>query len=1571
MDNNSVTPKRKTKKIIILLASLLLVCAAGVGGVLAWNALHGNSEKPKEDDPPVVDNPVDNNKNPGSLVLDENGMPEDGSDITETKDAIDSKTLRQLLLADGKFAIELTEDIRIDETLVVNGTKKLVGNKSITMELYAQPFQSVASVSGGATLILDGVTLDGNGIANGVTVEAGAGFTSLAGKILYPVPYGVLSAGTVRIKDITIDESMDTGVCVQAGSKVYMEGGRIQNSAQRGIYVVAGGYAHISNDTLVEHNFYGIRSAGTVLMTGGTLCEAGSCLVYSSGDFTVDYQGKNEEDRLDWYGANGEAGIRIGGSSTASIRGVYVHDTKNSGIRVVNHNKVEIVNCLVENAGKFGVETWNGKEDVELKDVRIKNTASSAVRNHGGDARMVLDNVTVSDTPGFGIKNETGTIVAQNVTVKNTTRSGIWGDRGTVTQVDGATITDSKEFGVENNSATMTLKNVTVTNPARMGFVAKKESVTEIENMTVENAPERGIYNLGGTVTAKDITVTSPGNYGVSTAKSGGFTGQVTVNGLTVTGVKEKDALNCYESVLEVSNGTISDVAVYGARVSKGGRLVLTGVEIKNCGQRGIGGVGGDMTLTNVTVIDPGEFGVTTSKTEEFQGQLTAENLTVKGVRGNALNCNGSVLTVTKGSIYEIEGNGAYVEKGGQLTLTDVEMKDCDKRGVYVRGDGTKAVVTDLRVSNTGTSSIFLEPGTAVEAKRVSIDTSKSYGIFVKSGMFTAQDVSVANTTENGVHVTSSAEDGQSVVNIDGLRVADPKDRGVYNLGGKVTLNNVTVSNPGTYGVTSSKTGEYTGQLNVTDLTVTGVQKSNALNCNGSVLEVTRGTLSGIEGNGAWIEKGGQLLLTDVELKDCAKRGVYVKDLGTKAILNDTRISNTTTSSIFLEPGAAVEAYGVTIDTSKSYGVFVKSGTFTGQNVTVRGTAENGLHVASSAEDGQGVVDIDGLTVEHAKDRGVQNLGGDVTLKNVTITSPGTYGATTSKTGGYEGQLMITGLTVTDVQQNAALNCNASVLSVTDGTIAGVRQNGLYAEKGGQVTLEQVEIADCERRGIFVNNAGTAATLRDVKISNTRMTNVHVVAGATLEAQNLAVEMDDLAERTEEELKEFYGIYVSGNETKVTIGGDASIITRNSGDGMVPENSAIRAESGALTIDGGTYSGLKAKNGSVIFNKRGNVTINGGVFKDNVAAGRGGVIYSDKTITTINGGEFAGNRAEGNIGGGAVGAIGGSQLVITGGYFHENTAASKDAKAYGGGAIESGGTVTISGGTFEANTAFKGGAIYVDTAGTLEISGGEFFGNETFAAADSAGGAIYNRGDNLTITGGTFGTEEKGNRAYHRGGVVYLAGVDNQTRNAVIQDVVFTGNRVAAGRGVSAGVLYVDEGVTLNVENCKFEKNQAVFTGTDTKTYSYGGVMYVNNGTVAVTGSEFTGNSASIGGAALVAGDNGSLSLKECVFDGNTAKTSGTDVRCNGKAQVSLAGKVRSEIALNDTAMAYVDEALTEGSVIAVRIINTSTLGKKRVVVTFKDEDVMNASKGYIGLYSGHAGYGLSFGSGKATVVKN
>lgn len=1637
MENNNVTTKQKTKKIIIMLAAFFLICGAGLGGLFVWknaeNKQVAETEKEQEKEIEIK--------------------------LGEVNSAKDEATLRALLEADGEFEIELTQDLRISEGFMVNGTKTLTGKNVILMELYSEEYQSVLTVTAGSKLILDGVTLDANGIANGVFVERGAEFIGVSGTILYPVPYGVLVEGDATLEGLVIDHSMDIGLCAAEGSNVSLKGGEIINSVQTGVHVQATATMNISENALIDGGFYLVRNRGTCVVTGGTLRNASGYLVYATGELTIDYKGKDANDMMEWYGAEHEAGIRIGAGAKAYISGLYLHDVAGRGIRSVNDTGLTVKNCIIENTGNYGIDCVNGKEPSYIENVEIRNTKASAVRTHG-TVSVNLKDVTVKETEGFGIKNENTLVTAKNITFENCKLDGVWGNEKSTTEVDGAVITNPGRFGISNNTAKMKLQNVTVTNAGRMGYVGKVNSVADMKNVAITGAKERAIYNLGGKVTAENVTIENAGIFAVSTAKSQEKAGSVTIKSLTVTGVKEKDALNSYQSVLTVTDAKIADVNRYGALASKGGKMTLTNVELKNCLKRGVMGSGGTVTLKDVVVIDAGEFGVTTGKSGDFVGQLTAENLTITGVKkSNALNNNGSVMKVTGGKISDVGGNGLYAENGGQTTLSKVDLTDCAKRGVYARSAGTKVVLKDTKISDTINSGIFQEAGTVVEANKVSVQDVASYGIFLKGAKFTGKNVTVAKTTDNGINIDTSDAGAKSVVNIEGLTVKDTEKRAVANVGGDVTLSKVVITNPGTLGATTSKDGELVGKLVINGLTMTGVKDGNALNCNGSVLQVSDGKISDVNGNGAYVENGGQIALTGLSISDVTGRGISLKETGGKAILNNTTFENTAQTAIYQEAGSVVEGDTLNIKDSGGYGVFMKGAQFDVTDVIVHNTTQNPFNIdeASTAtirgakstitknEDTPANVAIkviastleiyDGTYNGFTKENGsvIYNSKSDVTIhggtfkdnvateRGAVLYATGTGAKVTIKGGTFDnntagsiyggGAIGCTGNTELVVEGGTFKNNKATAVSVEETetteavtaygggaiesngkvTISGGTFQANTAEKGGAIYIDKAgsltitggtfgagadvtDVAAAKALGNVASYRGGVLYIADgrtstekVSISNAHFgynkasNNKGVSSGVIYVGSNAKVDItntifnNNIIEYTGNATDNVsYGgvMYINGSEVTIT-------------DSTISGSSAMRGgaiyANGAetvLTLNGGTYdNNTAAIHAGLVYNNQGTLTINQsekgvGTFTNNTAADRGGVILNNGTIT-INQGIFTDNKAEGTKGGGVIGGTGGAVLTIKNGTFQRNastyttndSATKKSEDVHGGGVIESSGRVTIEGGTFQANSAMKGGVIYLDVTGKLKITGGTF-GAEAEITDVAAAKAL-------------------GNSASYRGGVICIEDERTSTETIKIDGASFRYNCVTSSAAVSGGVMYIGSKAKVNVghtASCVFENNKAESTGGKD---AFAGVIYVTGSTLNVKNTSFANNSGKRGGAIYTTGSSTTLTDTTCT--NNVGTDFGKDIFNNTGSTLTLSGLITAQIDKRDEAI-QVKGVLNSQSVIRVRQIS----GTKAVIAEFDSEASMESGRNcitYFAVYNKiHQGKTLTFADNKATM---
>jgi hypothetical protein len=221
--------------------------------------------------------------------------------------------------------------------------------------------------------------------------------------------------------------------------------------------------------------------------------------------------------------------------------------------------------------------------------------------------------------------------------------------------------------------------------------------------------------------------------------------------------------------------------------------------------------------------------------------------------------------------------------------------------------------------------------------------------------------------------------------------------------------------------------------------------------------------------------------------------------------------------------------------------------------------------------------------------------------------------------------------------------------------------------------------------------------------------------------------------------------------------------------------------------------------------------------------------------TTLEG--FTINHESGNTGRG---------ITITAGYLTINNCWVSDNSAiYGGGIANEIGTLTITGSAIVNNSVSNyGGGIYNDS-GFLTITDCTISDN----SASTMGGGICNDSGFLTITGSTISD----NSASTMGGGIY----NEDSILTIITDSIISSNSADYGGGISnlpSSLLEItDSTISANVAN-----------------HSGGGI--VNDGTLTITGSTISGNSATnVGGIA----NFGTLTITGSTISGNSADYAG------------------------------------------------------------------------------------------------
>ena len=194
--------------------------------------------------------------------------------------------------------------------------------------------------------------------------------------------------------------------------------------------------------------------------------------------------------------------------------------------------------------------------------------------------------------------------------------------------------------------------------------------------------------------------------------------------------------------------------------------------------------------------------------------------------------------------------------------------------------------------------------------------------------------------------------------------------------------------------------------------------------------------------------------------------------------------------------------------------------------------------------------------------------------------------------------------------------------------------------------------------------------------------------------------------------------------------------------------------------------------------------------------------------------------------------------------------------------------------------------------GDLEVTDCRFEKNQ--------GGAIQSGSGNTTIVNSTFEENQSGNAT---GAAVQLTA----NRECTITGSNFSGNATTSVNAVKnmGGAVYVDQG-TLDITDCTFEKNSAVYGGAIAVSYmkeltigndtnfldnnaSYGGGIYANGANINIAANSVLCNNiaSGYGGGIYASASNINIAANSAVYN-NTAATAGDDLFFFSKSTFTL-----------------------------------------------------------------------------------
>ena len=183
--------------------------------------------------------------------------------------------------------------------------------------------------------------------------------------------------------------------------------------------------------------------------------------------------------------------------------------------------------------------------------------------------------------------------------------------------------------------------------------------------------------------------------------------------------------------------------------------------------------------------------------------------------------------------------------------------------------------------------------------------------------------------------------------------------------------------------------------------------------------------------------------------------------------------------------------------------------------------------------------------------------------------------------------------------------------------------------------------------------------------------------------------------------------------------------------------------------------------GAVYISGNERLNASGTTFQGNLAATDGGAVYTAGPLTLTNN-AFLDNQA--NQDGGAIvvaaGATGTSTL--SGNTFRRNLA-GKIGPGGRGGAIDLRGPLTVANSTFDGNSGFTGGAVYVESNGSLTMNRSTVSNNNGANDPAGNGDGMFNAGSasltNVTVSGnGQNSTKGQGGGIYNSGSLTLVNG---------------------------------------------------------------------------------------------------------------------------------------------------------------------------------------------------------------------
>ena len=1450
------------------------------------------------------------------------------------------------LLDGAEATITVDEDIELTQPLRVSGTKRLVGTGTITL---TESADRMFTLDKGASLTLDGVTVNCAFLADtAFYVPAEASFTMLSGKILNAGRYGIDLRGTGSIEGGEMNIAGNSWINVEERGSLNVSGGLFRNAGDVGISVWKYATMTMSDGTLDTTGDVGIYNHGELTMTGGKITGTGRSAVMNGSKLTID--GPVE------MSSNGTKGLLYNsGHATAFVRGAYLHQSASYGI-YSEGGMMELEDVRIDGTVYSAVRV-DKYGTIKAKNLEITASRSSGLSNYG---RMEVKDSVIYGLEGYGVMNR-GEALIENVTVEDVQYSAFCNNStvsggmifGTL-QLVNVSVPASDSFGIISYGGDLKVSGAEVRTNNYNLFV--RDGSATVSDSALLGTDGRPCAYIGGenyknaSVTLNRVTMSggSKGitNYGTVVANDCVFDG----NASSEAGKLGGGIYNCGGS-FTMTGGSASGNSINGAGggIYNSGKFTATGVTfdgntiVENIGAGVFNSPVGEMKLVDCVIS--GNVGDRSGGGLYNRGTATLENCTLTANRTGAENYGGGIYN--NGTLYitggEISENVALIGAGlynNGTTVVDAAAFKGNRAEKYAGG-----------IRNLG--ALMLKNATVTEninaAGYVDCDV---YNSSTEGAELMAQLTLAGTNNISGIYKNPYSEiwveDGFAAVNPILIRLSENADSSYWTSGTIVLLGedavlekaasafklpadvtHVVLGSDGLLrGVNEEQTVEESGRA---ELWRDGAMVSSGLLSkmireakSGDKIVITEDIVAS-----RYMRVNKQITITDDGTPRTVRTAVtgsnMIQALGTSKNPVELNIVGSETGGLVF---TGKDAAGKITESSVpmiavNYGKLNVSGNVTFRDISCVGIKETDTVKNSNINYGsairaaaKGEATLMGTLFENCSGAvgGALSSNGVMTLRNVTAkncSSSGLGGLGYFFKGSGEGKLTLENCTITDCSASS----NGGVVALTSGTldvIGGTLSGNSSGGNGGAICATSTALVTIDGANVSGNSA-----------KNNKGNDVYAAQPVTLLGQ-VAVDKIYLAD-TEAYInlpsalslinpEKLISVYKeSGGEGTVVLGGEG--VAESSGcfvfeggsewyqlgaDGMLhrdpnapPLGTAELRRNGESVASGSLDEMLElALDGDTIVLKsdinidRGLATAKDITITDDGTPRKVRAIAGDAYALTVQGtAEDKANVAVvGTVEGGitftgissanrmivrdrAILKVSNGKLDISGKVLFtdiRNEGASGGAAEYCGSAI----TVFRSAELSLKDTAFencyskvRGGAIA--TGGVVTMDNVTTYN----CSSDHHGGFFYSYAGTAKISNGSISNNVVRNERY--GGAFCISGGDVELYRVEVAE-----NRAKDGGG---GAFYLSKG-SLTIRDCLIENNTAALSG---------GVVFVYDGSLYIeqTGGEyadeemnssciFRGNTAGEYGGALYIG-KGEAVIDNAIFNRNAAESGG------------------------------------------------------------------------------------------------